>query len=1138
MATGYASDDSIEPATPPRAPAFNTPTASSSARIICLDSSPIVRTSPWKASSQPSRTSHASMTQQPSSFRSAMGGTSGSSSMTKTSFGASLNKSSSMPATSTNPAKRPQPSSSQSSSTTSSTSFKSSLERFRYGNGNGNGSTASSPTVLSDDSSGLSDPESSSDEANKDEPQPKKRKLVRGAGASRSRIHSDEDDDADRAQVVKTNATTIPSNSKLDKAPSPVQSQPSTTKSSIAPSATAVDAEFRQKVKRIAQLHRLTPVSEIISTLRRVDGNVQQALARLSSRTNGNVTTTTVSIKSTPSTIASGLKTNGVAVRSSGVTLQSRSSPQPSNSSRASSETPSTQARAEAKGRPVPTVSSKLANSTDAQEISSDEDDSDEHGRADKEEKAAVKWFNSADATALMDTTNCSAVQAEMIISLRPFRDADDIEAKLGSKDTKGVTPRLFHQCKDLMAGYYEVDEVLEKCENIGRELSSAMATWMPEAPGSTAPSSRFGSPGLPASSAAGSREGTPASTLNLSTVKKGGSVADRHYLEEQPNLLAKGVTLKDYQLVGVNWLSLLHRKRTSCILADEMGLGKTAQVISFLAHLKERGNRGPHLVVAPSSVLENWDREFRFFAPSVHVRKYYGSMKERVELREELMEDEDVEVVLTTYDMAAGGPQDHAFLRKFGRRGCGKAECGSRCNETGCRPGGFETCIFDEGHMLKNRKSQKYEKLLKIRTKWRLLLTGTPLQNNLQELVSLLNFIMPDYFADAEEALAAIFKVKPGAQQNQLSKQRVDRAKKMMHPFVLRRLKDKVLTDLTAKTIQVEYCDMTPVQRKIYNQVLTRTKRVADAASNADAAGSVSMSRSSSRQKSGGGPTATETGHVLMELRKAANHPLLTRRLFDEARIDAMARDLMKEPDYADYNFEHVKEDLRINTDAQISFSAGSYPSTRKHVLAAKEWMNSGKVQALERLIPEIQAKGDRILIFSQFTMVLDILCVCLENMGIKYVGFTGSTQVEDRQILVDQFTNDPSITVFLLSTKAGGLGINLIAANWVILFDQDFNPHNDKQAADRCYRMGQTKPVTVIKLLSRGTIDEDIHALGERKLELADKVSGEDSFDSDEAEQKKTAQSLLARLRDAAPADDQDVDNDDGDDDDVSKG
>ena len=159
--------------------------------------------------------------------------------------------------------------------------------------------------------------------------------------------------------------------------------------------------------------------------------------------------------------------------------------------------------------------------------------------------------------------------------------------------------------------------------------------------------------------------------------------------------------------------------------------------------------------------------------------------------------------------------------------------------------------------------------------------------------------------------------------------------------------------------------------------------------------------------------------------------------------------------------------------------------------------------------------------LIFSQFTSVLDILCVCLEHMGVKYVGFTGQTNVGDRQVLVDKFTSDPTIPVFLLSTRAGGLGINLVAANWVVLFDQDFNPQNDKQATDRCYRIGQTKPVTVVRLISRGTIDEDILALAHRKLELADRVSGQAAEVEGDEEQMESdikgriASSLLAQVR-----------------------
>ena len=248
----------------------------------------------------------------------------------------------------------------------------------------------------------------------------------------------------------------------------------------------------------------------------------------------------------------------------------------------------------------------------------------------------------------------------------------------------------------------------------------------------------------------------------------------------------------------------------------------------------------------------------------------------------------------------------------------------------------------------------------------------------------------------------------------------------------------------------------------------------------------------------------------------------------YDDKRIAALARDYIREPEHAEENLAHLREDFTINTDAELSLLARSWPSTRKHQLPAEEWMNSGKIQALKRIIDEVRAKGDRMLIFSQFTSVLDILCVCLELMEVPYVGFTGQTNVGDRQVLVDQFSADPNIPVFLLSTRAGGLGINLVAANWVVLFDQDFNPQNDKQATDRCYRIGQTKPVTVVKLVTRNSIDEDILALASHKLELAERVSGEHEGEEGDDEQAaeaaeteikgKLTQSLLAQVRDRA--------------------
>ena len=725
--------------------------------------------------------------------------------------------------------------------------------------------------------------------------------------------------------------------------------------------------------------------------------------------------------------------------------------------------------------RPAKRKSRVMDDSDSDASVEFDGDSSDDEAAVDMdarqqyEQTLALGWFNKCDANSMVDSINCTPEQARTILSLRPFASVDDVYERLGDKSAKGVSPRLFANCVELMAGYMEVDDVLAKCEAVGAELDAAMRSWQTTADA--------GEDSLGA--------------VNLSEVKRDGAVDDEYYLHEQPSNLAEGITLKDYQLLGVSWLHLLYRKQISCILADEMGLGKTAQVIAFLAHLKQQGpRRGPHLIIVPSSVLENWSRELQHFCPALRVEVYYGSQAERRELRMDLRERSDYDVMLTTYDMATAG-DDHKFLRKCG----------------------FDVCVYDEGHMLKNRRSQKYEKLMKIAARWRLLLTGTPLQNNLQELISLLSFILPEYFVSAEDALAAIFKAKPGAGTSPLSQQRVMRAKRMMRPFVLRRRKDKVLLGLTKKTERVEYCELTDAQRALYQDALQRTKSALAEADDAPAKGAKKAS-------------ARDTSNVLMDLRKAANHPLLFRRLYTEKRIAALARDYMREPEHAEENLTHLKEDFAINTDAELSLLARSWKATQKHVLPPEEWMNSGKVQALKRVIDEARANGDRILVFSQFTSMLDILCVCLEHLGVPYVGFTGQTNVGDRQHIVDRFTNDTSIPVFLLSTRAGGLGINLVAANWVVLFDQDFNPQNDKQATDRCYRIGQTKPVTVVKLISRGTIDEDILALADRKLELAEQVSGEGKDAEGNAEaveseiKGRIASSLLAQVRDRADA------------------
>lgn len=285
----------------------------------------------------------------------------------------------------------------------------------------------------------------------------------------------------------------------------------------------------------------------------------------------------------------------------------------------------------------------------------------------------------------------------------------------------------------DVVRGMGEVDKVLNNCERIGQQLSSVMRIWQSGA-ASTDPNvgmntaSDVGLNIVAISDEVYEQRVVPSQNPEVQAAFQG-------YLRKKPEGVPDSVTLKDYQMLGVNWLNLLWNRRTSCILADEMGkpwrrvsrllaylfsllspgLGKTIQVIALLAHIKATDQPGPHLVVVPSSTLENWIREFSVFAPGLKVETYYGSQSERADIRHELRQMTDLDVVVTTYNIATSSPEDQKFLKK-------KMD--------------FKVTVFDEGHQLKNSESKKYKDLMQIKAQWRLLLTGTPLQNNLQELV------------------------------------------------------------------------------------------------------------------------------------------------------------------------------------------------------------------------------------------------------------------------------------------------------------------------------------------------------------------------------------------------------------------
>jgi SWI/SNF-related matrix-associated actin-dependent regulator 1 of chromatin subfamily A len=479
---------------------------------------------------------------------------------------------------------------------------------------------------------------------------------------------------------------------------------------------------------------------------------------------------------------------------------------------------------------------------------------------------------------------------------------------------------------------------------------------------------------------------------------------------------------------------------------------------------------------------MENWRKELELWAPDIQIVTYWGSQDERRHLRLQLVQDElDYDVILTTYNMVISSPEDRVLFKKME----------------------FHYVVFDEAHMLKNMASQRYEQLMKIRCSRKLLLTGTPLQNNLVELMSLLIFVMPGMFAKKKEQLKKMFSLFPKQQdeceRSNYEKDRIAHAKRIMKPFFLRRLKADVLTDLPAKVATVERVPMSTRQAELYFQLVADYKARA-----AKLAQGIKIAESG--QSASGADSAIG---MLMNLRKTANHPLLIRDQYDDHKLGVIARMLKtRDSGHKEAVESFIIEDLQTMSDFDIHKTCETYRCIEQFALGNHLLCDSGKFQLLDDLLPQIRGKGDRVLIFSQFTMLLDVLERYLKIRGHKYMRLDGQTPVQERQELIDKFNRDEQIFIFILSTRAGGLGINLTAANTVILHDLDFNPYNDKQAEDRCHRVGQTKEVRVIRFTSEDTIEEGIHQVALEKLKLEQDVTGENENDT---KKKKDVARLL---------------------------
>ena len=511
----------------------------------------------------------------------------------------------------------------------------------------------------------------------------------------------------------------------------------------------------------------------------------------------------------------------------------------------------------------------------DRKKKSKSDDGTDDEEELDEEEIRkniqTLRFFNTGKSQEIQDVTGCTPDQAEKLIQLREEQAQGFLtirELRETLRQERGLSVKYIDSYVDMMDGYSLVDQIIEQIEELGTELKDIINVWeganhniMDEDEEDTG----MHLSGLPIANGGNTSNGIGKNSYLYRDAMDG-------FLTEQPKIVNDGFTIKDYQILGINWMLLLYRKGISGILADEMGLGKTAQVISFLGRLYELGNKGPHLIIVPTSTISNWLREFGRFCPEMNVYSYYGSQQERVEMRDELLDPEiraDYQVIITTYTVATGARDDRAFLKKL------------KC----------KSMILDEGHMVRNCTSARYKHLIALKTPFRLLLTGTPLQNNLQELVSLLMFIMPDMLLDYEEEIRKIFKIKSittkdsreGRSSAQiLSQERIARAKKMMIPFVLRRRKADVLKDLPQKTQVIERCKMTENQRNLYTAILSESKQSYKEA--LDSKPGSKKKKDNNRFK-----------NIIMELRKAADHPLLFRHIYDDAKLRKMSKAIMK---------------------------------------------------------------------------------------------------------------------------------------------------------------------------------------------------------------------------------------------------
>ncbi|KAJ5022450.1 SNF2 family N-terminal domain-containing protein [Bipolaris maydis] len=471
---------------------------------------------------------------------------------------------------------------------------------------------------------------------------------------------------------------------------------------------------------------------------------------------------------------------------------------------------------------------------------------------------------------------------------------------------------------------------------------------------------------------------------------------------EQATNLV--GGTLKEYQLKGLQWMISLYNNNLNGILADEMGLGKTIQTISLITYLIEKKRQpGPYLVIVPLSTLTNWTNEFEKWAPSVSKIVYKGPPNARKQYQQQIR----------------WGQADSQQIK-------------------------WVHMIVDEGHRMKNAGSKLSMTITQYySTRYRLILTGTPLQNNLTELWAMLNFVLPTIFKSAtsfDEWFNTPFANTGGQDKMELTEEEqllvIRRLHKVLRPFLLRRLKRDVEKDLPDKTERVIKCNFSTLQAKLYKQLVTHNRLMVS-------------------DGKGGKTGMRGLSNMLMQLRKLCNHPFVFEEVEDVINPTKGTNDLL--------------------------------------------WRSAGKFELLDRILPKFQATGHRVLMFFQMTQIMNIMEDYLRLRGMQYLRLDGATKADDRSDLLRLFNApDSPYFCFLLSTRAGGLGLNLQTADTVIIYDSDWNPHQDLQAQDRAHRIGQKNEVRILRLITSNSVEEKILERANYKLDMDGKVIQAGKFDN----------------------------------------